>query len=243
MNFAERLKELRADRGLTQADLSLELGLSRAAIAGYENSGKEPTYETLMRIATYFGVTVDYMLGADSQYPQAEGKDDFLMLFEDVPKGISMASDSKNAKGRDYPKILFDILTKAKRLGVEEEALTTLVEYNLAFEKVLGVLEKSLKAYPDELLDYEDEHEDLTYSDDAGYREPQLDYKEIHDNYNPKFFNIIRADHFRSNSQDATSDAYGVTEDFCDDVYVMLSKGELKLKRRPKRGNGDKKGK
>lgn len=62
--FADRLRSVRAERGLSQAELSEALGISRSALSGYESGRKlEPDYGTLTKIADYFGVSVDWLLG------------------------------------------------------------------------------------------------------------------------------------------------------------------------------------
>ncbi|WP_241243639.1 helix-turn-helix domain-containing protein [Caldicellulosiruptor changbaiensis] len=68
--FGKRLKELREEKGLTQAELAKELGISVQNLSYYEN-GREPKYELLIKIADYFGVTVDYLIGR-SEYRTVE---------------------------------------------------------------------------------------------------------------------------------------------------------------------------
>lgn len=64
-NFAQKLKYLRLDKGLTQAEVSKELGLSRNAIANYEMGIREPSLEILVKICTLFNVSSDYLLGLE----------------------------------------------------------------------------------------------------------------------------------------------------------------------------------
>lgn len=61
--LGERLKELRCDRGLTQKQLAVELGINKVTYSRYESSLREPSISTLIKIANYYGVTVDYILG------------------------------------------------------------------------------------------------------------------------------------------------------------------------------------
>lgn len=63
MSFAERLKKLRTENGLTQDQLSEKSGLSHACIALLEVEKRSPTAQTLNALADYFGVTTDYLLG------------------------------------------------------------------------------------------------------------------------------------------------------------------------------------
>ena len=58
-----RLKQLRTERGLLQADIGGYLGKGQNTISYYENGKREPSIEELKRIADYFNVSVDYLLG------------------------------------------------------------------------------------------------------------------------------------------------------------------------------------
>lgn len=61
--FAERLKLLREEHGLSQDKLGKEIGVSRYAIYTYEKGKASPTVEGLVMLADYFDVTTDYLLG------------------------------------------------------------------------------------------------------------------------------------------------------------------------------------
>ena len=63
--FSEKMKELRKDKGLSQLQLSKELEYSRESICAWENGTREPSFDTLILIAQYFGVTTDYLLGLE----------------------------------------------------------------------------------------------------------------------------------------------------------------------------------
>ena len=62
MSFAKNLKKLRNNKGITQKKLGKILDLSRNTIAGYENEGKEPKYDILIKIAEYFQCTPNDLL-------------------------------------------------------------------------------------------------------------------------------------------------------------------------------------
>lgn len=74
-SFSERLKELREKRGLTQDELAVQLGVARSTIGGYEAPSKqrEPEFEVVGRLAAFFNVSVDYLLGrADNPNPRVD---------------------------------------------------------------------------------------------------------------------------------------------------------------------------
>ena len=59
----ERLIELRKKNNKTQSDIARELSISRQAYSNYELGNREADYDTLNKLADYFGVSVDYLLG------------------------------------------------------------------------------------------------------------------------------------------------------------------------------------
>ena len=61
--FPERLRQLREERGVSQAAVSKEMGVSRYTVYSYEKGQTEPTLDGLVILANYFDVTVDYLLG------------------------------------------------------------------------------------------------------------------------------------------------------------------------------------
>ncbi|MBQ9714041.1 MAG: helix-turn-helix transcriptional regulator [Clostridia bacterium] len=64
--FAERLKELRTEKGLGQETLADALDVSHGTISLWENCLREPKLSNLIRIAKYFGVSIDYLAGLES---------------------------------------------------------------------------------------------------------------------------------------------------------------------------------
>lgn len=58
-----RLKELRKSRGISQLKLAMDLNMNQNSISRYENGEREADYAALIRLADYFDVSVDYLLG------------------------------------------------------------------------------------------------------------------------------------------------------------------------------------
>lgn len=61
--LATRLKELREDRRIYQREMAELLGLSMRGYQGYETDQSEPKLATLVAIADYFDVSIDYLVG------------------------------------------------------------------------------------------------------------------------------------------------------------------------------------
>lgn len=62
-DFASRLRELRARKKLRQKDLAAKLGVAQTTVANYEQGSRFPGEATLERIADFFDVSMDYLLG------------------------------------------------------------------------------------------------------------------------------------------------------------------------------------
>lgn len=65
MAFAERLRVLRGNSGMTQWQIAQALNISRSAYAYYETGATRPDFDTLTRLAQIFRVSTDYLLGVD----------------------------------------------------------------------------------------------------------------------------------------------------------------------------------
>jgi len=61
--YGYRLKSLRKNIGKTQEEVAAGLGVTRGAYSHFENDRNEPDYETLRKLAEYFHVSTDYLLG------------------------------------------------------------------------------------------------------------------------------------------------------------------------------------
>lgn len=58
-----RIRELRKHKDLTMKDLGSQIGVSESTVSLYENDKRQPDQDTLLRIADYFQVSIDYLLG------------------------------------------------------------------------------------------------------------------------------------------------------------------------------------
>ena len=67
--FSNRITALRKERGLSQKEVAMSLGVSQALLSHYEKGVRECGLDFVVRCAEYFGVTTDYLLGKeDSKY-------------------------------------------------------------------------------------------------------------------------------------------------------------------------------
>ena len=120
--FAERLKELRKDKNMTQVQLAEELGVSKGTVAMWEIGKREPNFETLHRLSDIFDKRIDYILGYsnDASSPQFTEEDiDQLGRWEveDQFREIIMAYLSLD----EYGKTAVESLIKAEKLRCHEQ--------------------------------------------------------------------------------------------------------------------------
>lgn len=64
--MANRIRELRKQRGITMKQLGEVVDLAESTISQYETGKRQPDNETLLKISEYFGVTVGYLLGYEA---------------------------------------------------------------------------------------------------------------------------------------------------------------------------------
>ncbi len=86
--FANRLKKLRSERGLTQKELGDIVSLSKQAISGYEHGSRNPDPQTLHKLADFFNCTVDYLLGRTNSK-----KIDLVDILESDKLPVAVGSD------------------------------------------------------------------------------------------------------------------------------------------------------
>lgn len=79
----EIYQKLLDEKGIKNADISRATGISNMTLSDWKNGKSTPKQDKLMKIADYFGVTVDYLVtGNEKEIPNAVLTDDFAMLIE-----------------------------------------------------------------------------------------------------------------------------------------------------------------
>lgn len=63
VNMGQRLKSLRKQNRLTQRQVAARTGLAVSAISSYESGSRYPSYQTLVKLASMYHVTCDYLIG------------------------------------------------------------------------------------------------------------------------------------------------------------------------------------
>ena len=63
VDFGSKLKDMRINKHLSQEQLAKRIGITKSMVSAYETSMRMPSYEVLIKIALFFNVSLDYLLG------------------------------------------------------------------------------------------------------------------------------------------------------------------------------------
>lgn len=90
-SFGMRLAKLREESGLSKKEISMKLGFTANVFGTYEREERRPTLETLVKMADFFHVSLDYLIrGQEYQYQNNAFNNDIhsLVIRELMDKGI-----------------------------------------------------------------------------------------------------------------------------------------------------------
>ncbi len=118
MNLGNVLAKLRKEKGLNQRDFAESLGVSNGTVAMWETNKRQPDLEMLVKIARYYCVSIDYLLGNDqfsekdstSPIPTEDSK--LLKYFHKI--------NSTDAFSENDLQIIFRLCPRAKNLPPED---------------------------------------------------------------------------------------------------------------------------
>ena len=120
----EQLQQLRKSRGLTQDDLAEILGISLSSYQKYERDAISPSYETLCKIADFYHVTTDYLLGREP----ATDTFDMLQLPEDQKSVMERYASFPD----DVRAIVLDAIKELAEAAKKRQKLDTTTAYTAA---------------------------------------------------------------------------------------------------------------
>ncbi|HDR4901578.1 helix-turn-helix transcriptional regulator [Bacillus thuringiensis] len=82
--FGNIIRDLRKQKGITQKELAHSLQLSESTIGMYERNERQPDYNTLIRIADYFNVSTDFLLGRDFNVKEDRNNKELDQWLNDI---------------------------------------------------------------------------------------------------------------------------------------------------------------
>lgn len=114
MTFAERLKELRLEKRLTQRELATRLGFSANCICEWEKGRSEPSIDSLKALALCLDCTIDYLIGASDDFGNVVVHNSYLesiLTAEDkvLLKNLHALPEDLRTHAQAYVKKLSDL--------------------------------------------------------------------------------------------------------------------------------------
>ena len=85
--FRINLKILREKAGLSQAKFAKEIGIAQSTVGGWESGAREPNFDMILKLANFFNVSTDYLIG-NSDIPRQPKKGIKIPVLGDVAAGI-----------------------------------------------------------------------------------------------------------------------------------------------------------
>lgn len=76
--LSDKLKQLRKEKNLSQYEAAKLLGFSRGKLANYEQASRQPDYDTLKKIANFYDVSIDYLLGRSKTTDLTDNEKEFM---------------------------------------------------------------------------------------------------------------------------------------------------------------------
>lgn len=86
--FRIKLKELRENRGLSQAAFAKEMGVGQSTVGSWENGARKPNVDTTKKIAKYFNIPVSVLLDEDLTTTRFDPADNWIPVLGNVAAGI-----------------------------------------------------------------------------------------------------------------------------------------------------------
>lgn len=87
--IGERIKELRKSKKMSQSELGKFIGVSQTTVTAWENGRAEPSSSYVAKLATFFNVSTDYLLGRNPKEDDLKtadlADDDTIFTFEGKP--------------------------------------------------------------------------------------------------------------------------------------------------------------
>lgn len=151
-----RIKELRKSKNVTLQEVSEKTGISITSLSFYEKGQRNPKIETWQKLADYFGVSIGYLQGENSDDSEKKIIDTYLLYFnlevELLKKGMSLKWQ-KNISDRDL-KLIFSGMDASKELSnLARDLMLMPKNKNLGREEIEEFVDFTHTDKLDEMLD------------------------------------------------------------------------------------------
>lgn len=125
--FSERLKMLRKEKGLKQDEFAKTIGVSSSSVSNWERGVRKPEYDGFEKLASFFGVSLGYLLGSsddrhETTYADIFGancalEDSSEMILNMAKRMAALSEESRSVLGATL-NALYEMDAKADRLDL-----------------------------------------------------------------------------------------------------------------------------
>ncbi len=139
VNFYKVLKELRLEENLTQEDISNLLHIDRSNIANYERGKRLPSIESLIKIAEFFNVSLDYLI-LGKRYGAEKGEEGEIYSQETFRELMA----DNTALMEEQLRLSEILAQREEEIKVLKNYLNSIKEYNNFLEGKINSIENQI---------------------------------------------------------------------------------------------------
>lgn len=122
--LGDKIKVLREGKNVSQKELAQAIGVSDVMVSLYEQGKKYPSLSTIVRIAEYFNVSTDYLLGI-----KTSANDDIPENIKAVARNLMELSEEKRKLAIDMIKIMSEVGKEAKEKWLYQSTQDIIIVY------------------------------------------------------------------------------------------------------------------
>ena len=137
-----RIKTLREEKGMSQAELAKAIGCSRMTINNYETEKRIPDIDFAMNLANYFHVTVEYLSGRT----EFRDKEDIAVTVQKAEQLVQIIERLPQSESQKMLSYFQEVLEKAKENELEASVIFALSNCFIQIRKTLNGYENLQKS-------------------------------------------------------------------------------------------------
>lgn len=122
--MANRIRELRAEKNISQAQLAVVIGVTANAIGKYERGDREPKLERWQKLADYFGVSIGYLQGIEDKYTGVMADSERQVRREKIKENMAKVLRKAWTEDEPWEEVYADFKRQWNLLELEFQKIT-----------------------------------------------------------------------------------------------------------------------
>jgi transcriptional regulator with XRE-family HTH domain len=116
--IGKRLRNLREKFGLSQTELSRRLKIPNQSISNYERGSRQPDYESLILLADFYGVSIDYIIRGSATYAPKLGQEgrkvlqDIFISLEELKNDYTILLENEEVTDEELDEVIIYLKTR-----------------------------------------------------------------------------------------------------------------------------------